>query len=906
MPDWTPHVRSRLVSLRLPPTREREIVEELSQHLDDRWQELIASGLPEAEATEWTLAGFQAGDFLARELGRLRQAHAASTVPPGVPGRRLLADLGQDLRHAWRLLWRRPAFTAAATLTLAFAIGANTAIFGLVDAVLMRPLPVERPDRLVLIEQVMARGATQNLSRPLFEYLRDAAPVFAGVCAAQDGFREVVMGTGAGVETVKVQAVSGEYFAVLGTSAFIGRTFGAEDDRTPGGPPIAVVSHTFWRQRLGADPGVVGRTIPLAGQPFTVVGVARPGFFGEAVGRAPEIWVPMMMHPALGAGPSLLGDPRTGWLTVVARLQPDVTRQQADAALAVVLDRLKADPGSLGGMPPLIAQLAIVDGSQGKARLREQFSLPLRVLSGAVALLLLIACANVATMLLARASARQREIAIRVAIGADRRRLVRQLLTESLLLGAMGGALGLALSWCGSRLLLLMAGQPGQPIDIDVTPDVRLLAFNALVSVGAVMLFGLAPALSASRADVHAVMRTMPGRPLRRRFSPLLVVAQVALSLPLIAGAALLLQTLHNLRTRDLGFAADSLVQVHTNPQASGYTPERLPALTGRLVERLGALPGVRAVSVAHSGFGTGTSSTCCIAIPGRVFASERERDVRMIGVGPNYFSTVGQRLRIGRDFAPGDLSDDPSGRTTVAIVNEAFVRQFLPAGSPIGQHFGWGDPPKVSYDIEVVGVVDDAVYDDVRAAGKPLIYFPSATGRLYLVRAQGPPARLVGSLRRELQAIDPALVVTVVAPVMEDVERALVREALLARLAGVFGVAAAALAGLGLYGLMAFTVATRTRDIGVCLALGAPPDRIMRSEVWSALRLVALGLALGLPPALAAGRLVAAQLYDVSAADPLTLVAAAGLLTVVGGLAAYGPARRAARVDPLLALRAE
>lgn len=927
MPDWTRHIRARLASLHLSPSRENEIVEELSQHLEDRWRELVTGGASENEATKLALAGFRDGDLLARQLARLRQAHASEPGAPGLPAERWLGDLWQDFRYAWRVSWRSPGFTVAATLTLALGIGANSAIFSLVDAVLLRTLPVNRPEQLVLIDQVMARGGTQNISRPLFEQLREERRVFSGVFAGEDGVTEVRTGdpapdaalqrpgassstaTGDAADrsqTASVQAVSGEYFQVLGTSVFIGRTFTPEDDRTPGAHPVAVLSHRFWTRRLGADPLIVGRNIPLAGQPFTIVGVARPDFFGEAVGRAPDIWVPMMMHPTLNAGPSLLGDPRTGWLKAMGRLQPGVTHQQAEAALTLLLDQLKADPASLGGMPRHIGKLQVADGSHGVTRLREQFSLPLRILAGAVGIVLLIACANVATMLLARASTRQREIAIRMAIGADRRRLVRQLMTESLLLAAIGGSLGLLLSWWGSRMLLAMAGALGQPIDIDVTPDARLLAFTALVSFGAVIVFGLAPALSASRADVNADMKQTPRGRSSRRLSPILVVVQVALSLPLIAGAALFLQTLHNLRTRDFGFAAETLVQVRTNPEGSGYTREQLPALAGRIVARLSATPGVRAVSVAQSGFATGTSSTCCIAIPGRVFDSDREREVRTIGVGAGYFATVGQRLRIGRDFAPQDVGTDLSGRTTIAIVNEAFVRQFLAKGNPLGQHFGWGDPPKVRYDIEVVGVVNDAVYDDVRAAGRPLFYFPSEAGRLYVVQAAGAPGDLVGSLRREIQAVDPKLIVTVVAPVMQDVESALVREKLLARLSGIFGASAAALAAIGLYGLMSYAVATRTRDIGIRMALGAPRDHVLRTEVWSALKLVAIGVAIGAPAAVVGGRLMAAQLFGVSAGDPVTLASAAALLILVGGLTAYGPARRASRVDPMLVLRGE
>jgi predicted permease len=903
IPDWAQHIRPRLSSLHLSPAREAEIVDELSQHLEERWRELLAGGASEAEATRLALAGFQDSERLGSSLAPLKQARVPQPITPGAATGHRLGDVWQDLRYSWRLSWRRPGFTIAAALTLALGIGANTAIFSLVDALLLRRLPVSQPEQLVLLEQTMVRGGTQNMSRPLFERLREDGGVFSGLLSAQDGIMSLAIGAleaAGSSEPARVQAVSGEYFQVLGTSALAGRVFTADDDRTPGAHPVAVLSHNFWTRRLGSDPAVVGRTITLARHPFTIVGIARPGFFGEATGRAPEIWVPMMMHPTLSAGPPLVGDARTGWLQVIGRLKPGVTHQQAEAALTLTLDRLKADPAQLDGMPAHISRLRVVDGSRGPVRLRDRFAQPLSVLAVAVGIVLLIACANVATLLLARASTRQREIAIRLAIGAGRRRLVQQFMTESLLLGAIGGSLGLLLSLWGSRMLLVLAGTPGQQIDIDVGPDARLLAFNALVSIGAVILFGLAPALSASRTDVHAALKQR-----RVRLSPALVAAQVALSLPLLAGAALFLQTLHHLRTRDLGFAAETLVQVRTNPQASGYTPGEMPALARRVVERLGTMPGVRSASVAHSGFATGTSTTCCIAIPGRTFASDRERDVRMIGVGAGYFATVGQQLRRGRDFAARDVTTNPSS-FTAAIVNEAFVRRFLDGGHAVGQHFGWGDPPKARYNIEIVGVVNDAIYDEVRGVSQPLIYFPSEAGRLYVVRAAGVPEDLAGSLRREIKAAEPKLMVTSIAPVSEDVDRALVREKLLARLSGFFGVLAAALTAVGLYGLMAYAVANRTREVGIRMALGASRSHVLRAEIGSALRLVAIGTAVGIPAALASGRLIATQLFGVSPGDPVTLTAVAASMTLVAALAAFGPARRASRVDPVVALRSE
>ncbi|MGH9370613.1 MAG: ADOP family duplicated permease, partial [Vicinamibacterales bacterium] len=872
-------IRRGLRNLVSRTTFERELDDELRDYLERATAEHLRAGasLPEAVRAA------------RREIGSLEAAK--EEVRSGLWEASVHA-CWRDVIYGARMLARHPGVTTVVVLTLGLGIGGTSAIFSLVDAVLLQTLPVDRPEQLVLIEQGMVRGGTQNMSRPLFEWLRDERRVFSGIFAAQDGRDTVTVGgvasdsvsPPAGVssgdaagtpsaasdrpESASVQAVSGEYFDVLNTSALLGRTLTPEDDRTPGAHPVAVLSHRFWTRRFAADPGIIGRTITLARQPFTIVGVTRPGFFGEAVGRAPEIWVPMMMHPTLNPGLSLLGEPNVGWLQVMGRLQPGVTREQAGAALALVLDRLKADPAALGGMPRHIGRLEVSDGSQGLTRLREQFSLPLRILAAVVGVVLLIACANVSTLLLARASTRQREIAIRLAIGAGRGRLVRQLMTESLLLATIGGSLGLLLSWWGSQVLLVLLSGDGPSVAIEVTPDARLLGFTALVSIGAVILFGLAPALSASRAHVNTELKQTPGVRSRIRLSPILVVTQVALSLLLITGAALFLQTLHNLRTRDLGFAAETLLQVRTQPEASGYTREQIPAVARRVVERLRAMPGVRAVSVAHSGFATGTSRTCCIAIPGRVFESDREREVRMIGVGPGYFETVGQRLRLGRDFAPHDASTD-SLNPKAAIVNEAFVRQFLGEGNPLGKHFGWGNPPNVQHGIEVIGVVNDAIYDDVRDASKPLIYFPSEAGRMYVVRAAGVPGSLMGSVRRQIQAGEPKLIVTSVTPIVQDVERALVREKLLARLSGFFGALAAGLAGIGLYGLMAYAVTNRTRDIGIRMALGAPRGRVLRTEIWSALRLVAIGIVIGIPAALAAGRLIAAQLFGVSATDP-------------------------------------
>jgi predicted permease len=884
----------RLMSAFNPRRRDDEPTSEIQSHIALHVDDLVRRGVDPIEARRQAILS----------LGGIDPTVEAIRDRRSLP---ILDAIWQDVRYGTRLLRRHPGFTAVAVTTLALGIGANTAIFSLVDAVLLKSLPVADPGRLVVIDRVTRRGEIQNASYPLFERLHEQDALFAGVLASEDGTLRVRLstaGSGTDVEEAVIQLVSGNFFDVLGVRPFVGRTLSALDDRL-GDAGAAVLSYDYWRRRFASDANVLGQTITLNGQTAVIVGVAPPGFFGEVVGRAPGMWLPLAMQPRIDRRPSLLGDPNVGWLRVIARLRPDVTANQAAAALDVVSARLRSEPNAAGRARWIgFAQVRLVPGDRGLPDFREQYSKPLRVLAAIAALVLLVACANVSSLLLARATARQREVAVRLAIGAGRRRLVGQFLVESALLAAIGGGLGLLLAFWGSQTLLVMASNNTAPLPISVTPNLRILTFTTILSSIAVVIFGLAPSLLASGVRVNDALkstRTIPGRaPLSR----LLVIVQVALALVLLAAAGLLVQTLHNLRARDFGFAAESLLQGRV--EATGYSQAQVVDLSHRLIEHFATVPGVQSVS-AGVGYGTGMSRTCCIAVEGYTHPPGEDREINSAKAAPGYFHTVRLPLVLGRDFQPSD-ANNVQGTSEVAIVNEAFARRYFRDANPIGHRFGWGDPPKVNYATEIVGVVKDAIYGDARQAAKPMIYVPLTPGpgwpRL-VVRASGDPLALIETLRREVRALDGDLQLSMQL-VSSEVERAFVRERLLSKLSGFFAVLAATLTAIGLYGLTAFTVLRRTRDIAICMALGASGANVLGAELRASLRLVAIGIVVGVLMAMPAAALIRNQLFGISPADPWNLLLVAALLTAVATVAAYIPARRASRVDPMVALRWE
>ena len=841
-----------------------------------------------------------------RKLDLIRRSTSAFWDAVWLQTYRWEDEMFQDIRYGARSLLKDKAFTTLAVLTLALGIGANTAIFSLVDVVLLKQLPVKDPERLIALDSFNQRDEQHNFSHPIFEQLRSRTPVFSGIFAASDWTTGLEMTTASSgqPERPEVQFVSGEYFEVLGVNAVVGRALNAEDDLTPGGHPVAVLSYGFWQRRFEGNASAIGTEIALKGQPFTIIGVGPSGFFGEAVGRAPDIWVPMMMQPALGGGLGYLGEANTGWLRIMARLHPGTSAEQAKAALSLSLEQIKSESTQLGRSAHNIARIEVLPGDRGLAGFRNRYAQPLNILMAVVGLVLLIACANVANLQLARATSRQKEVAIRQAIGAGRFRLIRQFLTESLLLAVGAGALGLLLAAWGSRVLLILASDSSTPLPIDVGANPRVLAFTSATALLTAILFGLAPAVIVTRQDVNSALKASSASRPRLLISRPLVVAQVALSLLLLTGAGLFVGTLRNLRTVDLGFAAEQVVQARVSPLSSGYKQEQLPELYGRLLQRVNSIPGIRSASMSSSGFLTGRSRTCCIAVQGYTPQPTEDREIQTLSVTPGYFFTIGLPLVTGRDFSPSDVSSKPGESPKVAIINETMARHYF-GENPIGGRFGWGDQ-QVSYDFEVVGVVKDANYGRLRDKTASLIYFPVQGESLLVVRAASDPATLLATIRREIQAVDNRLEISTIRTVPQLLDQAVSQERLLAKLSSFFGLLALLLASIGLYGVLSYDVTRRTHEIGIRMALGARRLDVLTMVLRETLWLVSIGLAIGLAASLATTRLIASFLFGLNEKDPFTLATAAILLLSVALFAGCLPARRATRVDPMIALRHE
>jgi predicted permease len=823
-----------------------------------------------------------------------------------------MSGIWLDLRYGARTLLRHKGFAAVALLTLALGIGANTAIFSLVDAVLLKQLPVNNPEQLVALDSFNRRGEQRNFSHPVFAQLRANTAVFTGMTAATDGTSTFDLAgpeSNQGAAHAEVQMISGEYFQVLGVNAVLGRMTTIADDQSPGANPVAVLSYAFWKRHFGGDASVIGKSLTLKEQPFVVIGVAPRGFFGEAVGRAPDVWVSLMMEPVLDRGQARLDQPNTGWLRIMARLKSGVSAEQAQAAATLTLEQIKTDQTTLGNASRNIARIEVLPGSQGLPEFRRRFAKPLQILMVVVSLVLLIACANVANLLLARATARQKEVAVRLAIGAGRFRLIRQFLTESLLLAIAGGAIGLLFAWWGSRVLLVLVSANSTPIPIDVQPNVRILGFTFAISLLTALLFGVAPALVVSKQEVNSALKVTARLRGRLPLARPLVVAQVALSLLLLIGAALFVQTLRNLRTMDLGFPAENVVQAYVNPQLSGYKEEQLPNLYRRLLESMNDAPGVRSASLAHSGFRTGSSRTCCIAVEGYTPRPDEDREVQTFSVGPGYFKTMGMQLRVGREFLPEEFKRKPGEFARVAVINETMARNYFGSTNPLGRRFGWGDPAKeaVKYEIEIIGVARDANYGNLRDKTKSLIYFPDPGGPVLIVRAASEPETLLATVRQQIQAVDKGLEISYIRTIPQLVDQALVQERLLAKLLSSFSLLALLLACVGLYGVMSYDVARRTQEIGIRMALGARTLHVLRMVLGEMMWLVAIGLLIGLIAALLSTKFVASLLFGLNGNGPLALMlVSAMLLVVVAFIASYLPARRATKIDPLVALRYE
>jgi predicted permease len=881
---------------------EREMQDEMRIHLELYQADLRQRGLPEEEARRRAFADF--GSLLARKE-ECREA----------VGLRLFDELRGDVAYAVRLLRTSPAFTIVALLSLALGIGANTAIFSLIDTVLVKTLPVQDPQHLFFVDNSGGKsGGSSGPPYPCFERLRDHNRFLSGIAAFSE--RQFKVSIDGVPERVRGQYASGSYFDLLGVRAIHGRLLTPADDAEPGhgGPdgPVAVISDAFWTRRFARDPSVLGKNIQVGTVWVTIVGVTPPGFLGLQVGMPLDITVPMMLADGLQSKQSW-------WLSVIARVVPGATVEQARADLESVWDTYLNEVGMPRERRGYFSGVVLVPAARGANELRRTYSEPLLIVMGIVGVVLLIGCANVANLLLARATARQNEIAVRLAIGASRGRLIRQLLTEGVVLVALGAAAGLLFARWGASFLVAVLAGPARRVVLEPHFDLRVLGFTAGVSIATALLFSLAPALRATRVDAAkpgSVVRSTPQNHLGRA----LVVVQVTLAVLLLCGAALFVRTLHNLNGVAFGFDRNGILTMQVEATVPGrpVTPKtpaefradhaRLGAIWRGFMERVHQVPGVSSAAAA-AGMSplTGRIRGVKIAIDGPTPGPEKDRGIRINQVTDGYFETIGIRLLAGRSFTPRDQS----GSLRVAIFNETAARAFFGTESPLGRKVSFPGQ-RVADPFEVVGVVADARYQDLRTPDEPMVYVPleqaidPITSAVLFVRGAGDVRRLVPSIRASVAETVPGGFVAGIATIEQQVTMSLVRERMLAFLATFFAALALLLACIGLYGVMAYRVVRRTREIGIRIAIGARQQSVVWMMVRETLLLVTIGTALGTLASLGVNRFIAAQLFGVTPRDPAAIVVALSVLGCVTLIAGYVPARHASRIDPVKALRAE
>ena len=828
--------------------------------------------------------------------------------------------LRQDFRFALRSLRRAPAFTFVIVATLGLGVGANTAIFSLMDQVLLRMLPVRDPAALVLLDGPGPFSGRSNGPQVF------SVPMFRGL---QEGSRDVVEGLFARFETsatlavgrqserISAELVSGGYFPLLGVPAVLGRTLGPEDDRAPAGHPVAVLSYGFWQRRFGGQSNVLNQDIRINGHPMTIVGVAARDFGGVEMSAAVDVFVPLMMKAQMTPTWDDLDSWRSRWIHVMGRLKPGVSPDEAAAALNVAYRQLLEEdlktitrlPGGTFRERFLAKNLQVLPGAKGRSQLRSQFSTPLVVLMGMVGLVLLIACANVANLLLARAASQQKEVAIRLALGAGRWRVVRTRLTECAVLAAAGAVLGVIVAWWTTGLLIETLPFDRAARTLSSEPDGRVVLFALAVSSVTALLFGLAPAFQATKPALTAALKddagTVAGSGRQARFRKGLVVVQVALSVLLLAGAGLFARSLYNLRTLNPGFVTENLLQFSVDPALSGYSRERAQSLFTQMQDQLAMLPGTVSVSAAVVPAMTESMWSSTVNVQGYERKEGEDTNPAVNAVTPGHFATMGMPLVAGRDFRQTDLLGAPQ----VAVVNETMAKYFWGEETPVGRRFGWGRSE--DYAIEVIGVVRDSKFGTLRDEIPRFVYTPymqqeALDQMTFYVRTRADAGGVPAAARQVVQRLDPSLPIFDMKTMEAQVDESLFLERLVAALSMLFGGLATALAAVGLYGVMSYTVSRRTREIGIRMALGAARGSVL----WMVLREVAImatsGIVLGVPVAIGLSRFVQSQLYGLSPADPATLSLAAVVLTGVALLAGYVPARRATRVDPIRALRYE
>jgi predicted permease len=827
-----------------------------------------------------------------------------------------------DLRLAVRGLRRSPLFSIVAILSLALGIGANTAIFTLIDQILLRKLPVAAPDELVMLHQRGAHNGSNMGSRmhsyPIYQDFQKRAEPLADVLCRRLVPASVSIENR--TERVLAEMVSGNYFSMLGVRPALGRVFNSnEDDQTYRGHPVVVLSYDYWNTRFARDAGVLGKKILVNDSPMEIVGVSAKGFAGLDPAESPQIRVPVLMKEVMVPdwGWLHMDDRRSRWVQVFGRLKPGYSVDSAKAPLQGLFTQIRTHEMTLPAAKDwsqysrdqfMKGQLLVETAAMGYSGLRNDFSTALLVLMGMVGLVLLIACANVANLLIARAFMRQKEIAVRLSLGASRGRLVRQLLVESLVLSCAGGLVGLGLAVVLTRGLLALVPSEGQPLLVSAQPDGRILAFTMCLTFATGIVFGLLPALRASRPDPWTTLKDTVGSIAGTGGSLFLrkglVTVQVALSFLLLFGAGLFVRSLQNLKTTDTGVALDNLVTFQLSPALSGYTEARAVQFNRDLLERLRSAPGLKSASMAAVPILAGSEWDSSTAVEGHKYADGEDQQAYMNALSPGYFETMRIPILEGRDFRQSDLTERP----TVAIVNRRFAEHFFKGKSALGKRLGRGGGPNTKLTIEIIGVVADSLYEGPREGVRRQVFVPNwgRNSAAFYVRASTASSSAFNTIRNEVKQLDAAMPVYEMKTLEAQLDETLLTDRLIALLSAGFGLLATVLASVGLYGVMAFVVARRRKELGIRLALGAQPGGVIWLVMREVLILLAIGLGVGIPVAMSLGRYVSAQLYGIQPNDPWLAGSTMLLLTLVSAAAGFIPAYRASRIDPILALRYE
>jgi len=839
-----------------------------------------------------------------------------------------------DFKYALRTLRRSPGYMAVAAMTLALGIGANTAIFSLLDQILLRLLPVKNPQQLVLLtmrgHHYGSNWGGNAISHPMFRDFQAHNDVFSGMFCR---FRDPVSLTFAGQsERVNAELVSGTYFSVLGVNTILGRAFTPEDDRVPLGHPLAMLTYDYWKRRFGGDPGIVGKNLIVNGHNVTVLGVVQPGFDGVELGYSTKVFIPIMMQDWIVVGNrKMLTDRRMRWVNAFGRLKPGVSITQAKASLEPFMHSMLemevkeaafSHASAYDREQFLKSWMDVLPGSQGRSYTRRELSTPLWVLMATTGVVLLIACANLANLLLARATGRQKEIAVRLAVGASRGRIISQLLTETLSLAGLGGIAGLAIAfWADKALLRIYLPADSTDLNISTLPDFRILVFTLGVTVLTGIVFGLVPAFQTTRPDVGRVLKDEAGAVVGGGHAGLrktLVVAQVALSLLLLIGASLFLRSLKNLSNLGPGFPAERLVGFNIDPSLGGYIPERSKIYYQQLTNALSSVPGVESVGLASMRILENDEWDSSMTVEGYTPAKPEDRaEPYMNQISPGYFATLGVPIVAGRDFRMTDDHEikkgpeDDDWTPTTVMINEKFAKKFFPGRNPLGLHLGFGSDPGTRMDMEIIGIVKDIKYTNLRDEVPEQAYVPYM-GSHFLgsmtvyIRTAVDPNLLMPAVRQKVRELDANLPIYGLRTTETQINNSLVTERMIASLSTVFGFLATMLAVIGLYGVMSYTVAQRTREIGIRMALGAEQGKVVWMVMREVLRLIGIGVVAGIPAALALTRVVESQLFGLTGHDPRTLGISTVALTVVACAAGYIPALRASRLDPMKALRYE